>query len=1162
MKTLMQNVMRTSWAGVAALMAVMLACTASGFAQCEQTGDFVPFQQRWTANSTGGYFFATPSTVVIDTNGNGITSATDAEDITYPVPTAIQSNRLITALSPTRQHLIVVGGDGAGCDAALRLRTYRLNQATATMTLVHEDCLPCPIFQGPFFYDTSAGPQAAFPPAVTSQRVMLIYTGTSALCSPSNQAQPSLRWYNLNQVGTAGMAQTELGLSPGVGALRVSPSGYQAFVQHDLTSNPTDSDYDMINLCPGPTFGTVISNQIGPRLDNVTGSVLTARIATATTSQVVVEAINLSNVVLYRSSVPNCCAGGGAPTGACCVNGGCVVTAQALCDGTWSQGVSCTAANCPPPPIAQVQVAMTGPAQVFQRGFIDYTITYANAGGASATNVVVTSRVPSQLTFISASNGGTYDSFSRQVTWTIGSLPAQSGPRTLTCRAQTSCSFQTIFNSDYRITSTQGSSPFSGPSVTTIIVAPTNIGSATGTVLSTPLSPLPLMPGSVVRHEMILTNTSAVPLTDTVVMGSAGNASRVSAIVSSSVGTLTTTNNSTTINWTGTLAPNQSATLIFETTITPCISASSAATRLNNGNAWTIRTECFTTLGTFPTSQSIPLTPPLQTVLRVTNTQTGIIGPLVPGNSVNQSPTQLIRVNPVLEYELVVTNATGATTPSVELALALPSNWIVNDPPFVGSAPAGFSYDGQTKTISFAGDVPAAGLPAMQFRAQPPANFTGIRTLNVERSISAALCNVSVGSHSVVSVPALTANPVLLGIDTFFSGRVWKLEPGVDPVPVPFFGVGEIWHNLHKEPNGDLWLAGLPVMMMNPDTLDAAATPGIDRFMRSQGWLESRVRDLAIDPVDGTLVFIVRSEVGTNPTPTALVRYNRATDSCTLITTDPIINPTDDHADVLIDQSGTIFIANRNVFARISRSMPTPIATGSVPIVAVPQPAYTLGATAGTLTTQRTHAAMFDCDGNIVLLHESTFVNGMNPENIVVTTRLYALSRYDDLTNTIQVLVPQVAANSDGSGPRQWPTDFSPLLPFRSDLRDSCIAQGAGGQVIVANDYYPFHSIFAIDTQTSAVTTIEPAVAHHFTSAGDIAMYHASCTRGCDDIDFNNNQVFPEDQDVIDFFNVLAGGDCSLGNTCSDIDFNNNTVFPEDADVIDFFNVLAGGTCP
>ncbi|HLP84522.1 MAG TPA: hypothetical protein VK157_09245, partial [Phycisphaerales bacterium] len=69
---------------------------------------------------------------------------------------------------------------------------------------------------------------------------------------------------------------------------------------------------------------------------------------------------------------------------------------------------------------------------------------------------------------------------------------------------------------------------------------------------------------------------------------------------------------------------------------------------------------------------------------------------------------------------------------------------------------------------------------------------------------------------------------------------------------------------------------------------------------------------------------------------------------------------------------------------------------------------------------------------------------------------------------------------------------------------------------------------------------------------------------GCDDIDFNRNGVFPEDQDVIDFFNVLAGGACPYNpgpwDGC-DIDFNNNAVFPEDQDVIDFFTALAGGSC-
>ncbi len=65
----------------------------------------------------------------------------------------------------------------------------------------------------------------------------------------------------------------------------------------------------------------------------------------------------------------------------------------------------------------------------------------------------------------------------------------------------------------------------------------------------------------------------------------------------------------------------------------------------------------------------------------------------------------------------------------------------------------------------------------------------------------------------------------------------------------------------------------------------------------------------------------------------------------------------------------------------------------------------------------------------------------------------------------------------------------------------------------------------------------------------------------CDSIDFNRNGVFPEDQDVIDFFSVLSGGACSTGPSCSDGDFNNNGMHPEDADVIDFLDVLAGGRC-
>lgn len=62
----------------------------------------------------------------------------------------------------------------------------------------------------------------------------------------------------------------------------------------------------------------------------------------------------------------------------------------------------------------------------------------------------------------------------------------------------------------------------------------------------------------------------------------------------------------------------------------------------------------------------------------------------------------------------------------------------------------------------------------------------------------------------------------------------------------------------------------------------------------------------------------------------------------------------------------------------------------------------------------------------------------------------------------------------------------------------------------------------------------------------------------CTDLDFNNDGVYPSDQDTTDFSNVLAGADCP---TCDTIDFNGDGVFPDDRDFTDWLAVLAGGPC-
>ena len=65
----------------------------------------------------------------------------------------------------------------------------------------------------------------------------------------------------------------------------------------------------------------------------------------------------------------------------------------------------------------------------------------------------------------------------------------------------------------------------------------------------------------------------------------------------------------------------------------------------------------------------------------------------------------------------------------------------------------------------------------------------------------------------------------------------------------------------------------------------------------------------------------------------------------------------------------------------------------------------------------------------------------------------------------------------------------------------------------------------------------------------------------CDSIDFNGDGLFPDDNDLVDFLSVLAGGACSNEPNCNDIDFNNDGLFPDDNDLVAFLTVLAGGDC-
>jgi hypothetical protein len=56
-------------------------------------------------------------------------------------------------------------------------------------------------------------------------------------------------------------------------------------------------------------------------------------------------------------------------------------------------------------------------------------------------------------------------------------------------------------------------------------------------------------------------------------------------------------------------------------------------------------------------------------------------------------------------------------------------------------------------------------------------------------------------------------------------------------------------------------------------------------------------------------------------------------------------------------------------------------------------------------------------------------------------------------------------------------------------------------------------------------------------------------------IDYNNDGLFPSDDDLIALLTVLAGGECE---SCASIDINGDGLFPSDEDLIEFLRLLAG----
>ncbi|MEP6994909.1 MAG: M36 family metallopeptidase [Acidobacteriota bacterium] len=121
-----------------------------------------------------------------------------------------------------------------------------------------------------------------------------------------------------------------------------------------------------------------------------------------------------------------------------------------------------------PPQDPAVVFAMTAPTAVSRNANVTYNMSYTNAGPAASSNARVTDVLPAGLQFVSASNGGVYNSSTRTVSWALGTVNAGfSGTLTLTAKVIGSVGSTIVNRADYTADATTAT-----PAVAVTTVAP------------------------------------------------------------------------------------------------------------------------------------------------------------------------------------------------------------------------------------------------------------------------------------------------------------------------------------------------------------------------------------------------------------------------------------------------------------------------------------------------------------------------------------------------------------------------------------------------------------------------------------------------------------------------------------------------------------------
>jgi hypothetical protein len=152
----------------------------------------------------------------------------------------------------------------------------------------------------------------------------------------------------------------------------------------------------------------------------------------------------------------------------------------------------------------------------------------------------------------------------------------------------------------------------------------------------------------------------------------------------------------------------------------------------------------------------------------------------------------------------------------VQARLVVPAALQIGANPLVAPVPAGVSFDAATRTVSFAGDLPAGA--SVLVRVDAVASVAVPRTEVILES-GTGTCVSNRSRLVLVPVPAVPTGPTLYGLDR--ADGVWVMELGVDPAPRPFFGaILEVPGGFDYVAGGPMWIAGAACVRFDPVTLD------------------------------------------------------------------------------------------------------------------------------------------------------------------------------------------------------------------------------------------------------------------------------------------------------------------------------------------------------